>query len=48
MFSPVVGDIISTEGFPPDVCLIELSDRLIVEFVPFVLVLYERVVMAAL
>jgi hypothetical protein len=48
MFSPVVGDIIATESFPPDVCLIELSDRLIVEFVPFVLVLYERVVMAAL
>ena len=48
MFSPVVGDIIATESFPPDVCLIELSDRLIVESVPFVLVLYERVVMAAL
>jgi hypothetical protein len=48
VFSPVVSGIISAEGFPSDVCLIEGSDCLVVELVPAVLVLYEGVVVAAL
>lgn len=47
MVSPLVSHFLPAEGLPADVAFVEEGDRLVIEFEPFSILLYQRVVVAS-